>query len=124
MTASARFNPTAAVTRERGVLQLWRYAGQPDPSVPHTYTDVPPGVADEVAYDWADASGLVPTDAFGRAGHVTRTESVEVPPSPPRARSPHDRGPPPRSPRNPTTTRSGPDGHRGADRGKAGRGAR
>ena len=78
MTASARFNPAAAVTRERAVLQLWRYAGQPDPSVPHTYTDVPPGVADEVAYDWADASGLVPTDAFGRAGRVTRTESVAL----------------------------------------------
>lgn len=78
MTASARFSPAAAVTRQRAVLQLWRHAGQPDPSVPHTYTDVPPGSADEVAYDWADASGLVTTDAFGRAGRITRTEAVAL----------------------------------------------
>ncbi len=78
MTGNARFSPNATVTRQRAVLQLWRYAGRPDPSVDHTYTDVPDGVAEETGYDWADAYGLVTSNAFGRTVTVTRSASVAL----------------------------------------------
>lgn len=78
MTANAEFDPDATVTRQSAALQLWRYAGSPDPSVHHTYTDVPDGVASEVGYDWADAYGLVTSRAFGRTVRVTRSESVDL----------------------------------------------
>jgi len=78
MTGNAEFSPNAAVTRQQAALQLWRFAGRPDPSVDHTYTDVPDGVAEEAGFDWADAYGLVTANAFGRAVKVTRSESVAL----------------------------------------------
>lgn len=78
MTANAEFDPDATVTRQSAALQLWRYAGSPDPSVHHTYTDVPDGVDSEAGYDWADAYGLVTSRAFGRTVRVTRSESVDL----------------------------------------------
>ena len=59
-------------------MQLWRFAGLPNPSVDHTYTDVPDGVASEVALDWSDAYGLVNTAAFGRADKLDRAQAVQL----------------------------------------------
>lgn len=78
MTGNAKFRPNAEVTRQQAALQLWRFAGRPDPSLDHTYTDVPDGVAEEAGYDWADAYGIVTSSAFGRAVKVTRSESVDL----------------------------------------------
>ncbi len=78
MTANRAFRANARVTRQQAVLQLWRYAGRPDPTVDHGYLDVPGGVADAPGYDWADAYGLVPGNAFGRAAPVSRSEAVQL----------------------------------------------
>jgi len=78
MTANARFGPNATVTRQQAMLQLWRSVGDPTPSDANTYNDVPGGVAEEAGYDWADAYGLVTSNAFGRTVKVTRSESVAL----------------------------------------------
>jgi hypothetical protein len=78
MTADGRFHPSQSVTRELAMVQLWRWAGLPNPSVENGYTDVPDTVANRVAFDWADAYGLVDTAAFGRAAKLDRAQAVQL----------------------------------------------
>jgi hypothetical protein len=73
---NGRFQAGRRMTREQHVLQLWRYANEPNVAVEHGYGDVPDGVASEQALDWADLYGLVNGAAFNRAHEVTRGEAV------------------------------------------------
>jgi hypothetical protein len=78
MTSDGKFHPSSALTREAWVLQLWRWVGSPNPSVPNDYTDVPDGISSEVALDWADAYKLVNTPAFGRSTRLDRGQTVQL----------------------------------------------
>jgi hypothetical protein len=75
-SSDGRFRPGRQVTREQYVVQLWRFAGSPNPSVDHNYGDVPGSAPNQVAFDWSDAYGLVPSANFGRGAIMSRAESV------------------------------------------------
>lgn len=72
------FRPAQPLNRERYVVQLWRFAGEPDVAVDHGYSDVPPGVGSTLALDWSWDVRLVNTAAFGRNQIMTRDEAVRL----------------------------------------------
>lgn len=70
-----RFRPDAATNRQALAQWLWRYAGQPDPSVDHGYGDANPG---SVLHDWSDAYALVPGATFAGGTVLPRHEAVKL----------------------------------------------
>lgn len=52
-TTPTTFAPDEDLTRAQFVTFLWRAAGQPTPTTPHTFTDVTPGSFAETAISWA-----------------------------------------------------------------------
>jgi hypothetical protein len=78
-TSPTTFSPKAPVTRAQMATFLWRFAGEPDPAAPHSFSDVPSGAYYDVAVAWLAETGVTtgtgPT-TFGPKSRLTRAQTV------------------------------------------------
>ncbi len=56
-TSATEFSPHIELTRDQFVTFLWRYAGEPPPTTPHEFVDVPTSFATD-AVSWAAEAGV------------------------------------------------------------------
>ncbi len=74
---SGMFAPEGALTRAQVAAVLWRLAGEPDPSAPSGFSDVPEGRWYSDAVAWAKEDGVVFGESetvFDPEGEVTREQ--------------------------------------------------
>ena len=57
-TSATTFSPDDSVTRAQMAVFLWRLAGEPQPTQPHGFADVPSGTFYSTAVQWLRESGI------------------------------------------------------------------
>jgi len=75
------FAPNETMTRAMLVTVLWRYAGQPEAAVTHTFEDADAGTWYGPAVAWAAENGIVEgfsETVFGSTSAVTRAEMYTI----------------------------------------------
>lgn len=81
-TSATTFSPTASINRAQAVGLLWRLAGEPAPTNPNPFTDIPPGAWFTDAAVWAYGEGITTgagsPDRFNPQGSLTRAQAVTL----------------------------------------------
>jgi hypothetical protein len=82
-TSATTFSPTVTINRAQAFAMLWRIVGQPQPTIPNPFVDVPPNAYFEEAAVWAIETGVTegvggdPT-VFAPSRLVTRAQAITM----------------------------------------------
>jgi thermitase len=76
------FGPESTVTRAQAFTMLWRYAGEPVPTIPNPFSDVPPTAYYATAATWAYEEGITTgvggSDRFEGTNPLSRAQAVTI----------------------------------------------
>jgi len=79
---SDRFEPGRAVNRAQAIAMLWRMAGEPQPTGPNPFSDIPAGAYFADATTWAFTEGITTgvnrSDRFAPFEDLTRAQLVTM----------------------------------------------